>query len=405
MSKKQRSREKNIIAPAVTITAAAIDENRADGDSRKTGIIVYLKSHWWAAALIALFSIGALAGGLKYLEEDAQRQLAANQSKPANNREQSFLNSFNPFLPDPTPTPQLSKEYIYAGSRLLAVEDAAANAAPPADLAVWRPSTGYWYVMGAGGIIQAAYQWGNSTDQAVPGDYDGDGKTDFAVFRESAGTWYVIKSSTGTDEYYNFGSANDKALAADFDGDGKTDAALYRPSNGYWYIRLSTTGSILYQQFGLSTDIPTPADFDGDGKADISVWRGSDATFYALKSTTGALHIVQYGSSGDKPVPADYDGDGLADPAVWRGSDNNWYIKQSSNNASVNYQFGNQSNDQPVPNDYDGDGKMDIAVWRFASGTTSEIGNWYIRNSSTGSTRTEHWGTAGDKPVPSLWRR
>jgi len=31
-------------------------------------------------------------------------------------------------------TPQLSKEYIYAGSRMLAVEDANANAAPPADL-------------------------------------------------------------------------------------------------------------------------------------------------------------------------------------------------------------------------------------------------------------------------------
>src|SRR5438445_5246973 len=49
---------------------------------------------------------------------------------------------WNPFAaPPPSPTPQLSKEYIYAGSRLLAVEDANANAAPPADLAVGRPST------------------------------------------------------------------------------------------------------------------------------------------------------------------------------------------------------------------------------------------------------------------------
>ena len=39
----------------------------------------------------------------------------------------SWFYSFAP----PTPTPQLSKEYIYAGTRLLAVEDANANAACP----------------------------------------------------------------------------------------------------------------------------------------------------------------------------------------------------------------------------------------------------------------------------------
>ena len=38
--------------------------------------------------------------------------------------------------PLPTSTLQLSKEYIYAGSRMLAVEDANASASPPYDLAV-----------------------------------------------------------------------------------------------------------------------------------------------------------------------------------------------------------------------------------------------------------------------------
>lgn len=39
--------------------------------------------------------------------------------------------SWNPFsAPMPPSTPQLSKEYIYAGSRLLAVEDANAGGAP-----------------------------------------------------------------------------------------------------------------------------------------------------------------------------------------------------------------------------------------------------------------------------------
>jgi hypothetical protein len=42
-----------------------------------------------------------------------------------------------------------------------------------------------------------AQQWGLSTDKPVPGDYDLDGKTDIAVFRPSTGIWYVLKSTNG----------------------------------------------------------------------------------------------------------------------------------------------------------------------------------------------------------------
>jgi hypothetical protein len=92
--------------------------------------------------------------------------------------------SWNPIAPPlPTPTPQLSKSYIYAGSRLLAIEDENANAAPPADLAVWRPSSGEWWVMGGQGSQQVTQAWGISGDVPVPGDYAGDCITDFSVFR------------------------------------------------------------------------------------------------------------------------------------------------------------------------------------------------------------------------------
>ncbi|MDQ3801732.1 MAG: VCBS repeat-containing protein [Acidobacteriota bacterium] len=374
----------------------------------KSGLFKYLKSRWWTAAIIALIAIGATGASLKYLEEDAKKQLAAraaNKGQFAGNREQSFLSSINPFLPAaaPNPTPQIAKEYIYAGSRLLAVEDAGASAAPPADLAVWRPSTGYWHVMGL-----ISQQWGSSAagDKPVPGDYDGDGKTDFCVFRASAATWFIIKSSSNAEEYYYFGTSGDIPLAADFDGDGKSDAAVYHSSGGYgtWQIRKSTTNTVVSQQFGLSypTDAPTPADFDGDGKADIGVWRDS-GTFYSLNSSNNQLRAESFGIADDKPLPADYDGDGRADVAVWRGSNNNWYIRQSSDSQLVNYQFGNRTTDKPVPNDYDGDGKVDIAVWRDTNGY------WYIRQSSRAGQPDElrqvQWGQTGDLPVPIFYRR
>src|SRR5215204_1885798 len=184
--------------------------------------------------------------------------------------------SWNPFAqPLPPPALQRSKEYIYAGSQLLAVEDANANAVVPADLAIWRPSTGTWWVMGgAAGSQQVTQGWGLSTDQPVEGDYDGDGKTDFSVFRPSTGEWYVLRSSDNAWSVLAWGTQTDVRVPADYDGDGKTDRAVWR-SNGVWYIVRSSDHVSVYQTYGLGSDLPAPADYDGDGRADLTVWRNS----------------------------------------------------------------------------------------------------------------------------------
>jgi hypothetical protein len=348
--------------------------------------------------MIVLFALGAFGAGLKYLEEDAARQMRNGNRKTENIKTRSLLNRLNPFIPHPPPPPppQLTREYIYAGERLLAVADADAAAAPPADLAVWRPSTGVWWVMGGNGSQQVSVQWGIQTDRPVPGDYDGDGRTDFSVFRPSEGRWYVQRSSDATLLSYDFGLGSDRMAPADYDGDGRTDPAVFRPSNATWYILRSSDSGITYQTFGLSNDTPAPADYDGDGCADIAVWRSSVKTFYSIDSSGHLLRTKLFPQSGSEPVPADYDGDGRADHAI-RSADK-WIISYSSTGQTQTISW-QQAGDMAVHNDYDGDGRADIAVWRETGGV------WFIRKSSNGQLRQETWGQAGDFPVPAYYKR
>ncbi|HEX9959912.1 MAG TPA: FG-GAP-like repeat-containing protein, partial [Pyrinomonadaceae bacterium] len=98
-------------------------------------------------------------------------------------------------------------------------------------------------------------------------DFDGDGKADISLFRPSVGDWYILRSLDGASFGTNFGLQNDLIAPADFDGDGKTDIAVFRPSDGGWYRLSSLNNTFSALQFGLNGDIPVPGDFDGDGKA------------------------------------------------------------------------------------------------------------------------------------------
>jgi hypothetical protein len=258
------------------------------------------------------------------------------------------------------------------------------------DVAVWRPSTGVWYVANSATPTYLIQPFGISTDFITPGDFDGDGKSDLAVWRPDTGVWHVFSRTIYT--AVQFGTIGDIPAAADYDGDGRTDIAVYRPSTGVWYIKNSfdsrgTSYSIL--QFGLSEDKPVPDDFDGDGKADVAVWRPSVGVWHVLQSTNGYTS-VQFGQTGDKPVQADFDGDGKSDFGIYRNG--TWHLSQSQAGvASV--QFG-LAEDIPSTGDFDGDGKYDIAVFRPSTGI------WYMNRSQAGFFATQ-FGIAGDRPVES----
>jgi len=263
-----------------------------------------------------------------------------------------------------------------------------------ADLSIFRPSNGEWWINKSSNGGNFAAQFGAGTDTPTPGDYTGDGKTDIAFFRQSTGEWFVLRSEDNSFYSIPFGTTGDIPRPSDFDGDGKTDYIVYRPSQNFWY-RINNVGITSFRLFGSAGDKPVTGDFDGDGKTDIAIYRPSTGTWWWQSSADNLQRATQWGISTDVPVPADFDADGKTDFAVYRPSNGTWYIYNSGNNSSTILNFG-ISEDKPVPADYDGDGRADIAVFRPSTGV------WYLQRSTAGFAATQ-FGLSTDIPTPAAF--
>lgn len=261
------------------------------------------------------------------------------------------------------------------------------------DISVYRPTSGVWYRINSNNSIVRAFQFGLSTDKAVPADYDGDGRIDQAVFRPSTGTWYIFNSGNSSYRIENFGLNGDIPVPSDYDGDGVADLAVYRPSDRVWYRLRSNLGfdSI---QFGSPNDVPAVSDYDGDHRADIAIYRPSAGEWWYLRSSDNLAGALQFGTASDKPVPADYTGDGKSDVAFWRPSDGFWYILRSEDFSYFSVPFGT-TGDIPTSGDYDADGVADFAIFRPSNGT------WFINRSGAGISIVR-FGMSGDQPLPNI---
>ena len=282
------------------------------------------------------------------------------------------------------------------------------------DHAVYRSTSGEWFVRNSSTAAASVVTWGearagSSHEVPVTGDYDGDGKADHAVYRPATAQWFVRQSADQTAAVMVWGLAGggDIAVPADFDGDGKTDRAVFRPSTAQWFIYLSSTNKVAdVVTWGLANggDVPVPGDYDGDGNTDYAVFRPSTAQWFIRKSSDGLPQVTTWGTavgSGtahDIPLAADFDADGKTDLTVYKPATAQWFVLKSSTSSVLVSTWGIAgSTDIPMIGDYDADGSTDLAVYRP---TTAQ---WFIKQSSDAVPMVTTWGIAGgtDWPIPA----
>ncbi|EFK08111.1 FG-GAP repeat protein [delta proteobacterium NaphS2] len=125
------------------------------------------------------------------------------------------------------------------------------------DLGVWRPSDGRWYVFELySNNVLSTVPWGTYGDVPVPGDYNGDTVAELGIFRPWTGEWFIRNISGSYIRVVSWGTEGDIPMPMDYNGDGNFDLCVFRPSNGYWFCRqVDSAAGITTFNWGTYTDI------------------------------------------------------------------------------------------------------------------------------------------------------
>jgi hypothetical protein len=297
---------------------------------------------------------------------------------------------------DESPVFHLKREFIYLGSKLIAIDEAGSTFTVPDEPMVWSPKTGVWKGIGDHEMSPSTVRLGKVGDEPFLADFDGDGLSDHVILERSIGRWKIRNSFSGLVTEFRFGFPGHIFSIADFDGDGRADIASFDPSSGLWAIRYTADSKIAQVAFGIEGDVPCVADFDGDGRSDLGVWRASDSSLHQLDSSDGRRSVVKVEQGAGKPFCADFDGDGRGDIAFKTGDE---LVVRSGGFGTIASVGGKGQVGNPVIADFDGDGRVDFATWN------PETGIWQVLESKSGALKTFKHGQKGDRPLAGFFRR
>ena len=272
--------------------------------------------------------------------------------------------SFDPASP--------SKEYVYAGGKLIATEEPTGTGPTHhgSTIGLFRPSSTYFLLRNsnAPGLPDISAALGATTDLPIVGDWNGNGTTTIGVFRPATGagvnTFYLSNTNvTGhVDITITMGAQGDLPIVGDWDGNGTTTIGVFRPGTNTFYLcNSSTVGQVdITLSLGAPGDLPIAGDWNGDGTTTIGVYRPSTSTFY-LNDGFLSGHVdysVPFGAPNlDLPIVGDWDANGTVTVGLYRPSDSTFYLRNSNftGPADLSIPYGDGPNgDKPVAGDWDG---------------------------------------------------
>ena len=264
------------------------------------------------------------------------------------------------------------------------------------ELAVYRPSTGQWFINGNPTPIDFGGVGG--VDIPVPGNYDAGRPTEFALYRSTTSEWFVMGANGVGRSLGVFGSPGyDIPVPGNYHGTGLTEPGLYRPSTGQWFAMGSDgVGHLLTNLGEPGVDIPVPGNYDGVGYTEAAVYRPTTGQWF-VNGPNGGHQVAQLGVPGlDIPVPGNYDGTGKTEPAVYRPSTGEWFILGADGTVRT-LVFGGAHLDVPLATNLLGNGHDPPARDRPTTG------QWFIHNPADGSNLTKQFGQGGSSCPISDW--
>jgi Tol biopolymer transport system component len=238
-------------------------------------------------------------------------------------------------------------------------------------IGVFRPSTGQFLLRNSNtsGPPNVTINFGQSGDQPLAGDWNGDGLDDVGVFRNGQFRLRqpVIFNGQPTNVVstivVNFGAPGDLAVVGDWNGDGIDTPGVFRPSTGQFLftnsdnVNNSTPHAFAISFRGDEGDKPVAGDWDGNGLDTFGVYRESAACAFLLTNNNFSINIIATGFCAAPPVSpvmGDWNGNGVDTNGVYSGSQ---AVFNLSNNLTgppeFQVRFG-QAGDLPVAGDWNG---------------------------------------------------